>query len=1035
MGPRRAPVLLALLFACNAGCIGPCSPHDPGTTPDGGSTTVTVTTTTGNGVSAVIGPAGGTVAHPSGATLVFPAGALAADTTVTIDTDTAVPRGFRWVGPVFRFGPSGAVFAKPVELSLRWDAAELGAEPPARVAAYTGPDAPDVFRAQRSTPDAASQTVTTQIGHFTRAGAGVPLSLPFKPHDLVFANGALWVVSDDASSAVPPGGALWRVDPGVSPATTKQWQTGWEDAWGVFPDPGTSTALVTARNDRWHVFGVDMSNPGGSPVDMYKAPADGVATQLHGLSRSGLPIWAGFQSCNYIYQSIAPKQEKCEPAANPPELCTETSECPLGKVCEDHATAAACEFGGACSLDTDCPPAFECNAGTCFGKNAPIMMFGDSVVRLDECQYASSPAQKFGPRFGQPCVELVDTAPAPGASGDVIATDAEQRVIYIVGNSDVTHATVLGVAGFHGTAGYQDGPSYAADMGVRALFDGPQGVAVAGDGTIYVADTHNDAIRRISPAGSLAWGDVCTVYGGPKAGTLSKPESVALDENELGLWVSDSGNQRLVYVPFLPEMTPVLSTVTPNAVMGGAADTTLTIDGAAFELDATVLADGHPLVTTYVSPTQLTAVLPSALLGQAAMLQITVRNGCPGGGSSSAVPVSVTNGVPALADVMPMEIQTGSPDVTLTLTGTGFSAMGQAFFGANALTTMVTGTTQATAVVPAALLADDAFVQVTFVNPPPGGGVSNALSVHVVSYVDAGGLPTVLATIPLQPPAIAVDGTSVYWIGGCSGLGVADGTINSVPVGGGPVTTLASGEFCPVALALSGGEVYWATIYGEVKHVPVGGGATVSVGIEQFGQPLDMGVDSFGVVLIANGGANNRTLVNFPPGSANASVMASLPGSPYRLALSGDGHAFWTSSTDSTLRLTVEWLGGSMPLASGPPGTSGGGVGITPDGATVYWVAVGAKNGAILSWDQKLGFGTVAFGQHQPSGVASDGVNVYWTLFQPGGIARVSPSGGIPTRLTTQTTWPLNLIKVDGTSVYWVDSDAGGGYRILKIDK
>jgi DNA-binding beta-propeller fold protein YncE len=55
---------------------------------------------------------------------------------------------------------------------------------------------------------------------------------------------------------------------------------------------------------------------------------------------------------------------------------------------------------------------------------------------------------------------------------------------------------VITVAG-SGAEGYQDGPS------LRARFHTPSGVAVADDGTIYVADTGNHRIRRITPDGRV----------------------------------------------------------------------------------------------------------------------------------------------------------------------------------------------------------------------------------------------------------------------------------------------------------------------------------------------------------------------------------------------------------------------------------------------------------------------------------------------------------------------------------------------------
>lgn len=78
-----------------------------------------------------------------------------------------------------------------------------------------------------------------------------------------------------------------------------------------------------------------------------------------------------------------------------------------------------------------------------------------------------------------------------------------------------------------GQAGFADG---AAD---RAQFEFPGNVALADDGTVYVADSANNRIRFITPAG-----EVRTLAGTGQAGhddgpneeaTFGMPTSLALD--------------------------------------------------------------------------------------------------------------------------------------------------------------------------------------------------------------------------------------------------------------------------------------------------------------------------------------------------------------------------------------------------------------------------------------------------------------------------------------------------------------------------
>ena len=69
---------------------------------------------------------------------------------------------------------------------------------------------------------------------------------------------------------------------------------------------------------------------------------------------------------------------------------------------------------------------------------------------------------------------------------------------------------------------------------------------------------------------------------------------------------------------------PVLTGVTPSLVQRDTA-ATLTVSGADFTSASEVLWDGVPLVTSYVSPIQLTAELPAARTGAGALGEVRVR--------------------------------------------------------------------------------------------------------------------------------------------------------------------------------------------------------------------------------------------------------------------------------------------------------------------------------------------------------------------------------------------------------------------------
>src|SRR5215207_4418248 len=112
------------------------------------------------------------------------------------------------------------------------------------------------------------------------------------------------------------------------------------------------------------------------------------------------------------------------------------------------------------------------------------------------------------------------------------------------GNNRIRKITPAGnvstVAG-DGTAGYVDGPA------AQARFNGPVGLTVSAGGDIYVADTYNDVIRMITKEGQ-----VTTIAGGGTPGYADGEQKVALFDTPCGiivannnLIVADTGNRRL----------------------------------------------------------------------------------------------------------------------------------------------------------------------------------------------------------------------------------------------------------------------------------------------------------------------------------------------------------------------------------------------------------------------------------------------------------------------------------------------------------
>ena len=137
-----------------------------------------------------------------------------------------------------------------------------------------------------------------------------------------------------------------------------------------------------------------------------------------------------------------------------------------------------------------------------------------------------------------------------------------------------TDGQVSTVAG-DGRVGYLDGP------GLRARFNHPDGLVVDPDGNVVVADSHNETIRQLTPAGqvqTLAGSSATGVDDGDGAtATFRVPSGIGCDGRGR-IYVADRGNnalRRLEGPIILPTINPI-----PDQVIDPLQTLTLTASGA-----------------------------------------------------------------------------------------------------------------------------------------------------------------------------------------------------------------------------------------------------------------------------------------------------------------------------------------------------------------------------------------------------------------------------------------------------------------------
>jgi hypothetical protein len=161
-------------------------------------------------------------------------------------------------------------------------------------------------------------------------------------------------------------------------------------------------------------------------------------------------------------------------------------------------------------------------------------------------------------RFGTP------GAVAQDASGNIYVADPQNNTIRKITPAGIV-STVAGSTGFSGST---DG------TGAAARFNGPHGIAIDSNGNLFVADTGNSTIRKITPSGTVMTFAGLAGVSGATNGTgstarFSAPYGVMVDGSNT-VYVADTFNNTIRVI------TPagVVSTLAGKAGVTGSLDKT-----------------------------------------------------------------------------------------------------------------------------------------------------------------------------------------------------------------------------------------------------------------------------------------------------------------------------------------------------------------------------------------------------------------------------------------------------------------------------
>ena len=181
-------------------------------------------------------------------------------------------------------------------------------------------------------------------------------------------------------------------------------------------------------------------------------------------------------------------------------------------------------------------------------------------------------------------------AVAPSSGGSFLIADTFNQRIRKVGGG----GRILTVAGT-GSAGYggDGGPA------LNAALSSPHGVAATGDGGFLIADTENDRVRRVSPSGTITTvaGTGARGFSGDGApaamARLNRPFAIAVMADG-GFLMADTGNQRVRRVDPAGRITTVAGTDTPGFAGDGGPAVQAQLRGPS---GVATTADGGFLVT------------------------------------------------------------------------------------------------------------------------------------------------------------------------------------------------------------------------------------------------------------------------------------------------------------------------------------------------------------------------------------------------------------------------------------------------------
>jgi hypothetical protein len=567
-----------------------------------------------------------------------------------------------------------------------------------------------------------------------------------------------------------------------------------------------------------------------------------------------------------------------------------------------------------------------------------------------------------------------------------------------------TLAFISGCSGSGGSSGPQRAPApVVANVSPSSVPVGSSAFTLAVSGSNFqpqavvtwntsaLATTYNSttSLSAAVPANLTATGVVANI-------TVTNPDGQASTGGTTSQQVS------------ITNPAPTLTTVAPQSLYAGSGDTTFTLTGANFNSSSVAMAGSAALTTTFVSSTQLTAVVPAATLATVGTLSLTVSNPAPGGGTSQAVSVTLNQPAATLTSLSPSSATVGSSPVPVTITGSYFTPTAVVYLNYLAQQTTYVSSTSIQFTVPSQYLANTGDLTVLVRDPASQYSNSNSLTFSVVNPV-----PVLTIISPTSVTAGAPNFTLT--LTGTNFVQSATIQINGATIQPNLYPTATSATVVVPASAVS----TVGTVNVTITNPAPGGGTSAAQTLNIISAnnrirtvnlaAADLGWDSAHSLLIAStlsSSTNNpNSIVTIDPLQGTVVTAQALPSQPAGISVTSDGSYVYVTlpCTGQVERLTLPsltpditfslgndsnghyYLSNHVAAAPGQPHT----VAITRHSSTT--TAYGSNGGVVIYDDgvprSNIAMPSVYYGFYDDITWGADATTLYATNFA------ISPSG------------------------------------------